>query len=135
MARARAGLPVTAVAAATGEGLAPLRHLLAQILPGQDDLSRPPEPAGVVIHRLATMPGGFAVELEDDGTYRVRGDRIERAAAQTNFEIEESADRFQRTLARQGIDAELRRQGVRPGDLVRIGALELEWEPAAWEDE
>jgi len=135
MARERDGLPVTAVAAATGEGLAPLRHLLAQILPGQDDLSRPPEPAGVVIHRLATMPGGFAVELEDDGTYRVRGDRIERAAAQTNFEIEESADRFQRTLARQGIDAELRRQGVRPGDLVRIGALELEWEPAAWEDE
>jgi GTP-binding protein len=68
-----------------------------------------------------------------DGAYRVRGRRIERLAAQTNFDVDESAERFQRDLARLGIDAELRRAGVAEGDLVRIGATELEWESQPWE--
>ena len=63
----------------------------------------------------------------------MRGRRIERIAAQTDFEIEESAERFQRDLARLGIDAELRRAGVEPGDTVRIGAVELEWDLQPWE--
>ena len=54
-------------------------------------------------------------------SFRVRGARIERIAAQTNFDVEESAERFQRDLARLGIDAELRRAGIAAGDLVRIG--------------
>ena len=76
------------------------------------------------------MGDGFLVEPED-GAFRVRGRRIERLAAQTDFEIEESAERFQRDLARLGVDAELRRAGVVAGDTVRIGATELEWEARA----
>ena len=64
----------------------------------------------------------------------MRGKRIERIASQTNFGVEESAERFQRDLERMGIDAELRRAGVAPGDVVRIGRSELEWEPTPWED-
>ena len=78
----------------------------------------PPEPAGVVVHRIDTMVDGFVVERDRDGAYRVRGKRIERIASQTNFDVEESAERFQRDLERMGIDAELRRAGVEPGDLV-----------------
>ncbi len=62
----------------------------------------------------------------------MRGKRIERLAAQTDFENEESAERFQRDLARMGIDRELRRAGVENGDIVRIGAVELAWEPEPW---
>ncbi len=51
----------------------------------------------------------------------VHGKRIERVAAQTNFDVEESAERFQRELARLGIEAELRRAGIVAGDTVRIG--------------
>ena len=51
----------------------------------------------------------------------------------TDFEIEESAQRFQRSLLRMGIDERLRRAGVQAGDTVRIGAVELEWEPDLWE--
>ena len=79
-------------------------------------------------------PTGFSVEREEEGAYRVRGKRIERIAAQTNFDVEESAERFQRDLARLGIEAELRRAGVVAGDLVRIGGTELEWEYDPWED-
>jgi Obg family GTPase CgtA-like protein len=64
----------------------------------------------------------------------VRGHKIERLAAQTNFDVEESAERFQGDLIRLGIDHELRRQGVGAGETVRIGAYELEWESDAWDD-
>ncbi len=76
----------------------------------------------------------FSVERED-GAFRVRGRRIERLAAQTDFANEESAGRFQRDLARLGIDQQLRRAGVSERDTVRIGSTELEWEPEAWEEE
>ena len=81
------------------------------------------------------MGESFGVEREADGAYRVRGRRIERIAAQTNFDVEESAERFQRDLERLGVDAELRRAGVRPGDTVRFGAVELEWAGDAWSAE
>ncbi len=133
-ARAAEGLDVVAIAATTGEGLDAFRARVAALLPSAAELDAPPEPAGVVVHRIEAMRDGFSVEREDEATFRVRGKRIERMAAQTNFDVEESAERFQRDLARLGIDAELRRAGVVPGDLVRIGGVELEWEPQDWED-
>jgi len=102
------------------------------MLPSAEELGEPVEPSGVVVHRI-TIPDAFAVDRESAGIFRVRGRRIERIAAQTNFDIEESAERFQRDLLRLGIEAELRRSGVVPGDTVRIGHIELEWEPVAWE--
>jgi GTP-binding protein len=132
-ARRHEGIPVVGMSAATGEGLATFRARLAELLPSAEELDAAPEPAGVVVHRIDSMLDGFVVERDRDGAFRVRGKRIERIAAQTNFDVEESAERFQRDLERMGIDAELRRAGVAPGDVVRIGASELEWEPTAWE--
>lgn len=125
------GRTIVGVSAATGLGLLELRANLADLLPSAAELAEPPEPAGVVVHRPETMSEGFAVSREGDA-YRVRGRRIERIAAQTDFENEESAERFQRDLERLGIDAALRREGIAPGSSVRIGALELEWEPEQW---
>jgi GTP-binding protein len=132
-ARRAEGLDVVAIAAATGEGLAAFRTRVAGLLPSASELAEGPEPAGVVVHRIEAMGDGFSVERDADGAFRVRGRRIERIAAQTDFGIEESAERFQRDLARLGIDAELRRAGVGEGDLVRIGAAELEWTSDPWE--
>jgi GTP-binding protein len=132
-AREKAGQDVIAVSATNGEGIPELRARLAAMLPAADELEAPPEPAGVVVHRIEAMGDGFVVDREE-GAFRVRGKRIERIAAQTNFDVEESAERFQRDLARLGIEAELRRAGVAPGDLVRIGAAELEWEAQPWEE-
>ena len=127
------GLAVLAISAATGEGLAQLRSAVADLLPSADDLGAPPEPAGIVVHRFESAGDAFDVGHDADGALRVRGRRIERLAAQTNFDNDELAERFQRDLARLGIDAQLRRAGVRPGDTVRIGSVELEWEPELWE--
>ncbi|HEY6057508.1 MAG TPA: Obg family GTPase CgtA, partial [Candidatus Limnocylindrales bacterium] len=133
-ARARDGLRSIGLSAVEGAGLDELRSTLTQVLPSAEELAEPPEPAGVVVHRFEWIGDAFSVGRED-GAFRVRGRTIERLAAQTNFDNDESAERFQRDLARLGIDAELRRAGVAPGDLVRIGATELEWEPQPWEDE
>jgi GTP-binding protein len=129
-----AGEDVLAISATDGQGIEELRVRLAEMLPVADELDAPREPAGVVVHRIEGMSDGFSVERVEDGIFIVRGKRIERIAAQTNFDVEESAERFQRDLAKYGIDDELRRAGVIPGDLVRIGPTELEWEAQPWED-
>jgi len=126
-ARKKQGLEVVAISAAEGEGITELIGALARLLPDADTLASPGEPAGVVVHRVDGMDTSFSVEREVDGSYRVRGKRIERLAAQTDFEREESAERFQRELSRAGVEKELVRAGVGDGDIVHFGDVELEW--------
>jgi len=130
--RARDRIQAVAISAATGEGIDRFRRELAALLPNAEELGLPPEPAGVVVHRIDAAPDRVFVSREVDGAYRVAGRRIERLAAQTDFEVEESAERFQRDLERLGADAELRRAGIQAGDTVRIGSVELEWEAEPW---
>jgi GTPase len=132
-ARAAQDVAAVAISAEVGTNLAELRDRLSKLLPSAEELAEPPEPAGIVIHRLESAGNTFTVARED-GMLVVHGRRIERMAAQTNFDVEESAERFQEDLIRLGIDHELRRQGVAPGDMVRIGGSELEWEADAWDD-
>ncbi len=131
-ARAADGLEVVGTAAASGEGIGDLVGALARLLPDADELAAPGDPAGIVVHRVETADTAFSVEREADGGYRVRGRRIERLAAQTDFEREESAERFQRELSRSGVERELIRAGVGDGDVVRFAGVELEWGDA-WE--
>jgi GTP-binding protein len=126
----QAALPWVAVSALTGDGVAALRRAVAELLPGADELGAPPEPAGVVVHRFDPLRDGISVGREGDG-FRVRGRRVERLAAQTDFENEESVERFRRDAVRLGVDRELRRAGIAEGDLVRIGESELEWRDEA----
>ena len=132
-ARVAEGVAAVAISAETGANLTELRERLSKLLPSAEELSEPPEPAGIVIHRLESAGNTFTVSRED-GMLVVHGRRIERMAAQTNFDNEESAERFQEDLIHLGIDHELRRQGVAPGDTVRIGGSELEWESDACDD-
>jgi GTP-binding protein len=132
-ARKADGIDAVGISAAHGDGLLDFRTRISTILPSAVEMTEPPEPSGVVVHRIEAMGDGFSVELDTDGAFRVRGKRIERVAAQTNFDVEESAERFQRELARLGIDTELRRAGIVAGDAVRIGGTELEWEAQPWE--
>ena len=126
-ARARDDLPVVAISADKKTGIDELIRELAQLLPDADELGRPSESTGVVVHRFESGPDAFSVQREGEA-YRVVGRRIERLAAQTNFDNAESATRFQRDLARLGVERELVRAGVSAGDTVRVGGVELEWE-------
>jgi GTP-binding protein len=124
--RATSSQPI-AVSAHAGTGLRELRAALAAALAeAEQRAASQPIPGVVRLHRFDPLDAGWQVIAESDGL-RVRGRRIETSAARTDFTNDESRDRFQRTLERLGIDAELRRLGARSGTMVRIGSVELEW--------
>ncbi len=125
------GQDVVAVSARAGDGLPDLLVALADLLPGAEELALPPEPAGVLVHRFDSFREGFSVERVG-AAFRVRGRRVERLVAQTDFDNEESAERFQRDLERMGVAGELRRAGIAPGDTVLVGERELEWGDEGW---
>jgi GTP-binding protein len=118
---------VLGVSAHDGTGLDELRARLARAL-DEAAVQEAERPAAeeMVVHRFDPLAEGWQVVAEADGL-RVRGRRVETAAARTNFENDESRDRFWRMLERMGIDVELRRHGAGPGTTVHIGPAELEW--------
>jgi GTP-binding protein len=71
-------------------------------------------------------PNLFTIEQDEVG-WRVRGRKIERLIAMTNFDQPESLDRVQRVLRASGISEALAEAGVQEGDTVTIGNAELTW--------
>ncbi len=114
------------VSAHDGTGLDALRERLAAALDEAKVREQAAPVEEMLVHRFDPLASGWEVVAEG-GDLRVRGRRIETAAARTDFENEESRDRFWRLVERLGIDVELRRQGAGPGTTVHIGAAELEW--------
>ncbi|MEJ2510451.1 MAG: GTPase ObgE [Anaerolineales bacterium] len=113
------------ISAVSGENVRQLLYRAAQLL------AETPEPAPVAempVYRHETDPNEFTISREDDGGYRVNGASIERAAAMTYWEYDQSVRRFQHILETLGIDQALRDAGVTPGDSVYVGDFELEWE-------
>jgi len=119
------------IAAATREGVDDLLRRAADILRELPVPAR--EPAGDDEEPLAwPLPpvneNDFFVEQEGDRVFRVRGVKIERLVAMTNFNQDEAVDRVQRVLDAAGISDALVAAGVQNGDTVRIGRSELEWD-------
>ncbi len=122
---AQRGVELMPLSAATHRGL---REVLARATQLLHELpERTPSEEELPIYRGPQEPEEFRLEQEADGAWRVRGRRIERAAAMTYWELDEAVERFQRILAALGIYEAMRQAGVKQGDLVRIGEKELEW--------
>ena len=113
-----------AVSAASGEGVDRLAKRLFTLVPPR------PVPAAQAApeRRIAFAGSARDVRVErEGGAYRVRGDRIERLATGIDWESGEASAYFHRMLQRSGVERRLRELGVKEGDTVRIGKLELEW--------
>ncbi len=87
-----------------------------------------PPVAELPVYRPETDPSEFKIKRTPDGEWRVSGAAIERAAAMTYWEYDQSVRRFQRILEALGIDKALRADGIKAGDTVLISEFELEWE-------
>ena len=120
------------VSALTGEGVTELRDLLEERLREMGE----PERTGVngdgpgsAEHRVFRPTWkGLRVERVEDGAYEVSGEGVERLALRTDWESSEGVRNFQRELERKGVVAALRRAGAEPGDEVRIGEVEFEFQ-------
>ncbi|GHA48508.1 GTPase Obg [Streptomyces tauricus] len=127
------GYQVFAISAVAHIGLKELSFALAEVV-GQARAAKPKEEATrIVIRPKAVDDAGFTVVREDDGLYRVRGEKPERWVRQTDFSNDEAVGYLADRLARLGIEASLMKAGARTGDGVAIGpeenAVVFDWEP------
>jgi GTPase len=125
-------LAVLAVSSATGEGLAELRQrVLAELpeaLPAAAELHGEPAPEFEAEHRIyrPAGEGGYWVEREEDGAFRVAGRGVELLFERHDTGNEEALAYLEQRLTEIGVIAALTRAGFEPGDDVRIGEHEFE---------
>ncbi len=84
-----------------------------------------PTRAPVVV--LRPREEGFVVERDPDGAWRVAGRAAERVVAMTDLTTPDALAYVRDRLRRLGVDRALTRAGVRDGDVVCIGPVELEY--------
>ncbi|MBQ0903780.1 GTPase ObgE [Micromonospora sp. U21] len=126
------GYRVFEVSAATREGLKELTYAMAELVDAQRKAAPPAEPTRIVIRPTAVDDEGFTITAETDGSFTVRGVRPERWVKQTNFDNDEAVGYLADRLARLGVEDKLAKAGAQPGDLVRIGEREFDWQPTLY---
>ncbi len=120
-------LPYHAISAATGEGVRDLVFKVHRLLQEAPPVRLYQDEDETPVIRPEEDESMWRIFRVEDGVWRVRGKKIERIAAQTYFEFDATAERFQRILDAMGISAALREAGVEEGDTVIIGEEMLEW--------
>ena len=121
------GLPVLCISALEGIGLDTLRETLFQVLPAK--MQR----ASLVVRDTISGPEPVRVTADTDfyadgtrlwnvtgGTFGARIERFSR-------HLEDAADYLEKLFKREGLNAQLRRAGVKPGDTVKIGEFAFEF--------
>ncbi|MEH0938787.1 GTPase ObgE [Micromonospora psammae] len=126
------GFRVFEISTATREGLKELMFAMAEVVEQARRAAPPAEPTRIVIRPKAVDDAGFTIEAEEDGSFTVRGVRPERWVKQTNFENDEAIGFLADRLARLGVEDKLAKAGAKPGDLVRIGEREFDWQPTLY---
>ena len=126
-----AGYPAFAISAVAHQGTQELMQYTARRLQEiqQEEAERRAAQAISEMEGPVLRPqpeDAFSITKEN-GVYVVRGKRVERAVNMTNLESEEGMDRLQVTLARMGVTRALEEAGVKVGDRVRFGKVELYW--------
>ena len=125
-------LGVLTASAATGEGLDELRQRILAELPELQPAApgAAAEPGGEfeVEHRVyrPAGEGGYWVEQEGDGTFRVQGRGVELLFERHDVKNEEALAYLEQRLTEIGVIAALAKAGFEPGDDVRIGEHEFE---------
>jgi GTPase len=125
-------LGAMAVSSATGEGIEELaRRVLAELpesAPPRAAAESGAEPAFEAEHRVyrPVGEGGYRVEREEDGGFRVLGRGVELLFERHDIGNEEALAYLEQRLGEMGVIAALSRAGFEPGDDVRIGGHEFE---------
>lgn len=125
-------LGVLAVSSATGEGLAELRLRILAKLPEMPAPAASEAGAPVaefeVEHRVyrPAGEGGYWVEREEDGAFRIAGRGVELLFERHDLSNEEALAYLEQRLGEIGVIAALAKAGFEPGDDVRVGDQEFE---------
>ena len=122
------GTPLFAISSQAHENLRPLlyavRDAVAEERKRQAETA--PEEKAVPVLRLKDQ-SSWRVSRDNVDTFLVTGSKIERFAVRTDFDNDEGVRRLRAIMQKQGIMHELRRQGVKPGNLIRIAGGSFEY--------
>ncbi|MEV6395957.1 GTPase ObgE [Streptomyces sp. NPDC051907] len=127
------GYEVFEVSAVARTGLKELSFALAGVVAKARAAKPKEEATRIVIRPKAVDDTGFTVVQEEDGLFRVRGEKPERWVRQTDFNNDEAVGYLADRLNRLGVEDQLMKAGARSGDGVAIGpednAVVFDWEP------
>ena len=104
-----------------------IRELLQKAMEMLSKAPPPPETATLPVYRAPEDPRDFKISRLPDGSWKLSGAGIERAAAMTYWEHDGAVRRFQRIMESLGVDEALQKAGAQEGDTVHIGDFELEY--------
>ena len=126
-------LGVLPVSSATGAGLERLTEEILRFVP--ERVTVPVAAAGGPIEvdfeaeHLTYTPkgeGGYSVEAEEDGAFRIHGRGVEVLFERFDLENDEALGYLETRLTEMGVMAELKRAGFESGDEIRVGDSEFE---------
>lgn len=121
---AQVKVPLFFISAATTEGVAQLMAKAGELL-GGIAVERPSEAVAV----FQPQPKREKVIVSKEGdTFVVSSPRAERLVARMDISSPEARSYLKRQFTRMRVTSALERAGVKPGDMVRFGQVEMEWE-------
>jgi GTP-binding protein len=87
----------------------------------------------IILRPTPVDDSGFSVRANADGSFTVRGKKVERWVRQTNFKNAEAIGYLADRLAQLGVEKDLYKKGAVAGSEVRIGdgddQIIFDWEP------
>lgn len=121
--------PIFPISCLTKQGIAPLLDATAALLEKTDDfvLYEESELQDEAYYGFDISGPDFEISRDDDASWILTGDRLEKLFTMTNLDRDESVMKFARQLRGMGVDEALRARGAKDGDIVRIGQFEFEF--------
>ncbi len=119
------GLELFKISGVTGQGVPELLNRVSEVLktlPKEEIV----EAEERVVYTLEDDKDDFTVSKEGD-TFVIEGKAINRLMGRINIDDNESMYYFQKNLKSLGIEDELKRQGIKEGDFVKILNWTFEW--------
>ena len=113
------------ISGATGQGIKELLNRVSEVLktlPKEEIVDEEDR----VVYTLNDDSNDFTVRKED-GIFIIEGKAINRLMGRINIEDNESMYYFEKSLKQLGIEAELKKQGIKEGDTVKVLNWTFEW--------
>ena len=120
--------PIYEISAMNNEGLEDVLVALGDLLEKIEDtpLFEEDQFEGHVLYKFKKEEP-YTITREDNGTWVLSGDELEKLFRMTKFTTEEGILRFTRRLRKMGVDEKLEELGAQEGDIVRILDFEFEY--------